>query len=433
LFYEYEEEMTKGGGLLQLVAVGKQDVYLTGNPSISWFKAVYRRHTNFAVESKRMYFDGSPDFGQRFTCLIPRAGDLLGPLFLEIELPAVYFTDGSGAAYVNGIGHALIKEISIQVGEQEIDKQTGEYMHLNYLLSTSANKLPAYRTMIGETEGYEVAGISGPVSLIVPLHFWFNKSPGSYLPLLALQYHPIRINIQLRPLKELIYYSGSDHPVACNDNLPLAPAHITSFNMWGDYVYLDVLERRRFVSTPIEYLITQVQWTPRNLIPYSAVAASIDLNFNHPLKELIWVLQRSAAADKNQIFNYSNMALGEVSPNGVRTDLYTDATLQLDSEDRFEKRGAKYFRIVQPYQHHTNIPYLNFINNYCFALNPEDSQPSGSLNASRIDNIKLNLTMNNTVGDYVGGLRGDTYCVVYAVNVNVFRVVDGFGGVLFSV
>jgi hypothetical protein len=284
--------------------------------------------------------------------------------------------------------------------------------------------------MIGETEGYQTAGISGPVSLIVPLHLWFNKSPGSYLPLLALQYHPIRINIQLRPLKELIYYSGSDHPVTCNDNLPLAPAHITSFNMWGDYVYLDVLERRRFVSTPIEYLITQVQWTPRTLIPYSAVAASIDLNFNHPLKELIWVLQRSAAAEKNQIFNYSSLALGEV---GTRTDLYTDAVLQLDSEDRFEKRGAKYFRIVQPYQHHTNVPYLNFINNYCFALNPEDLQPSGSLNASRIDNIKLNLTMNNTAADYPGGLRGDTYCVVYAVNVNIFRVVDGFGGVLFSV
>ena len=118
--------MTGGGGLLQLVAMGKQDVFLTGNPQITWFKMVYRRHTNFAIESQPMYFDGDPDFGKKLTCLVPRRGDLLGGVFLDVSLPALTLAStGAPVSYVNSIGHALIKEISIEIGEQEIDKQTG--------------------------------------------------------------------------------------------------------------------------------------------------------------------------------------------------------------------------------------------------------------------------------------------------------------------
>lgn len=427
--------MTKGGGLLQLVAVGKQDVFLTGNPQVSWFKQVYRRYTNFAVESKRMYFDGSPDFGQRLSCLVPRAGDLLGSIFLEMNLPKIYYTDGTEAAWVNSIGHAIIKEISIQIGEQEIDKQTGEFMELNYLLSTDTNKQDAYRQMIGEIDGFPTGGLQGPLNLVIPLQFWFNKSPGLYLPLLALQYHPVRINITLRPLKELIYFDEDHYSLTCNDALPIRPASISSMIMWGDYAYLDVDERRRFVSAPIEYLITQVQYTPKNSIGANASTTNIDINFNHPIKEFIWVLQRNFSALRNEHFNYSNMGYNEtLSSNGYRTDMYLDATFQLDGEDRFDKRNAKYFTLIQPFQHHTNVPYSYYINNYCFAFNPEDVQPSGSLNASRIDTIKMLMSMNNDPLDYnATNGRGDTYCTVYGINHNILRIVDGFGGVMFSV
>ncbi len=117
--------MTAGGGLLQLVARGKQDIFLTGNPQLTWFKMVYRRYTNFAIESMPMYFDGDPDFGKKLSCLIPRRGDLLGQVFLEVTLPALTLAGTNDpVSYVNAIGHALIAEISNDIGEQEIDKQT---------------------------------------------------------------------------------------------------------------------------------------------------------------------------------------------------------------------------------------------------------------------------------------------------------------------
>ena len=432
--------MTKNGGLLQLVAVGKQDIYLTGNPQVSWFKQVYRRYTNFAIESKRMYFDGTPDFGQRISCLVPRAGDLLGPIYLEVNLPAITFNSGAAAQYCNSIGHALIKEITVQIGEQEIDKQTGEFMQLNYKLTIPDAKYEAYNYMIGELGDYPAEGLAGPLRLQIPLQFWFNKSPGSYLPLLALQYHPVRINIQLRPLKELIYFPEELYDLTCNDALPIntTAIHIENMSMWGDYVFLDVQERRRFVSTPLEYLITQVQYSPKQSITGTATTASTEIDFNHPLKEFMWVFQRSYSALRNEHFNYSNLGYSEnsTSPGGTtvyRTSMFTDAVLQLDGQDRFDKRRFDYFSILQPFQRHTSIPYYLYINNYCFALNPEDVQPSGSLNASRIDTIKWVFDLNTTVADYSTEGRGEMYVTVYAINHNVLRIVDGFGGVMFSV
>ena len=119
--------MPAGGGLLQLVAQGKQDVFLTGNPQISFFKMVYRRYTNFAIEAQPMYFDGTANFGQRISCLIPRRGDLLGRVYIDVLLPPIYLNGSTTpTSYVNSIGNALIQEITFEVGEQQIDRQTGE-------------------------------------------------------------------------------------------------------------------------------------------------------------------------------------------------------------------------------------------------------------------------------------------------------------------
>jgi hypothetical protein len=373
-----------------------------------------------------MYFDGDPDFGKRLSCLVPRRGDLLGPVFLEVTLPAIYLSsNGVATNYVNSIGHALIQEISIEIGEQEIDKQTGEWMEIWSDLTTTSEKKSGFYDMIGKVDGYvpPTGSLPGPLKLYIPLQFWFNKNPGLYLPLLALQYHPVRINITLRPLQQL-FYSGE--LVTNCDTTTVNPAKITSMMLYGDYVHLDVEERRRFVSTAHEYLIEQVQYTPALGVPASVTSVPLRLEFNHPLRELIWVIKRDIMDSYHEWFNYSSLSISET---GRRTDMLAAAILQLDGMDRFQERDAGYFRLVQAWQHHTVIPSDDFIYTYSFALKPEELQPSGSLNASRIDNLVLMLTMNQTTTPP----RGNCTARVYGLNHNVLRVVDGFGGLLFTI
>lgn len=415
--------MTAGGGLLQLVARGKQDIFLTGNPQITWFKMVYRRHTNFAIESMPMYFDGDPDFGKRISCLIPRRGDLLGQVFLEVTLPALTLSsDGSPASYVNAVGHALIQEISIEIGEQEIDKQTGEWMEIWSNLTTSEELKFGFYDMIGKVDGYIPPTLYGPLKLYIPLRFWFCKNPGLFLPLLALQYHPIRINITLRPLQQMFYHNRL---IANCDTTTVNPAKITNMQLWGDFTFLDVDERRRFVSNTHEYLIEQIQYTPHIGIPATNANIPARVEFNHPIREFIFVLQRNVMSSYHEWFNYSSLAISET---GRRTDLLSSALLQLDGQDRFDERDAGYFRLVQPWQRHSVIPNEDYLYVYSFALRPEDLQPTGSMNASRMDNIVWHITTNQTTAP----ARGDSTVRVYATNHNVLRVVDGFGGVLFT-
>ena len=442
--------MPAGGGLLQLVAQGKQDIYLTGNPQISFFKMVYRRYTNFAMESQPMYFDGTANFGQRISCLIPRRGDLLGKVYIDVLLPGLTLNDLSNTpvSYVNSIGNALIQEITFEVGEQEIDRQTGEWMEIWEQLTTPASQRDALNARLGRYDGYTVPElIPGPLSeglrLYIPLQFYFCKNPGLYLPLLALQYHPIRINITITPLQKLFFTPQS--VLVPNCTLSVNQANITSMMLWGDYVYLDVEERRRFVSKSHEYLIDQVQYTPLIGVTATQQQVNIQTDFNHPIKEFIFVAQRDFMNQVNEPFNYSSLATNEqlpaaiqpyLMPGQVRTDLISTALLQLDGYDRFQVRQAPYFRLVQPYDHHTTTPVQNFIYCYSLALRPEDAQPTGTLNASRIDAVNWQIMMNQTLNSNAVDppvSRGACTIRIYAINYNVFRVINGFGGVLFTI
>ena len=464
--------MPAGGGLLQLVATGKQDLFLTGNPQISFFKMVYRRHTNFAVESQPMYFDGTPNFGQRITCLIPRRGDLLGRVYLDVVLPTIYDTAGNPLSYTNAVGHALIQEITFEIGEQEIDRQTGEWMEIWTQLTTPPGQREALNEMIGRVEPYTMSAAhqiqpgtstanpplpaSDGLRLLIPLQFYFCNNPGLYVPLIALQYSPIRINITLRPLQQLFWTP-----------LPLSPASqetqltqgtncvtqvscttpITSMMLWGEYVYLDVDERRMFVSTTHEYVIEQVQHTPPHALTANQTNATLTVEFNHPIKEFVFVVQRDIMESLNEWFNYSNLATGEYVPTLVapfvnstapagRLDLISSALLQLDGQDRFMARSPQYFRLQQPYDHHTTTPQTSFLYNYCFALRPEDIQPTGTMNASRIDSIVWQIQMNTVLSNPTlpsWQQRGNCHIVVYGHNYNVFRVINGFGGLLFTI
>jgi hypothetical protein len=447
--------MPAGGGLLQLVATGKQDLFLTGNPQISFFKMVYRRHTNFAIESQAMYFDGTPNFGQRITCLIPRRGDLLGKVYLDITLPQIKDTSGNVLSYTNSVGHALIQEITFEVGEQEIDRQTGEWMEVWTQLTTPTSQRDALNEMIGRIEPYNPPNlVPGPLSeglrLLIPLQFYFCNNPGLYIPLIALQYSPIRINITLRPLQQLFWIPPppvqADWMPACTTSVDCT-SQIVNMMLWGDYVYLDVEERRTFVSASHEYIIEQVQYTPPYSITAQQTTATISVEFNHPIKEFIFMAQRDEMMNRNEWFNYSNLAIGQPAPALVvpymnsnapagRMDLISSAKLQLDGYDRFAARVPQYFRLEQPYDHHTTTPVNSFIYNYCFALRPEDAQPTGTMNASRIDSIVWQIQMNPVLSNPLMPSyeqRGNCHIVVYGHNYNVFRVINGFGGLLFTI
>jgi len=424
--------MTQGGGLLQLVANGKQDVFLTGNPQVTWFKMVYRRYTNFSIESSSIPFDTQPDFGRRLTCLLPKKGDLLGPLWLEITLPALIDSQtGQPLSYTNSIGHALLQELTFEIGEQEIDRQTGEWMELwsNYVVTT--DKQDAWNLMIGKVQGAsqgndrpEMVGLYGPLTLQVPLRFWFCKNPGMYLPLLALQYHPVRLNITLRPLNKLFLI---DNPTRKPSDQTANPVSITSMQLYGDYIHLDLEERRRFVSNTHEYLIEQVQYTSSYAIESNAQTIQIPMEFNNPLRELYWFIQRDASLNANQYFNYTNYTVGETAPSFQ--NLITTALLRIEGYDRFDIRMADYFRLSQPFQYHTVVPINDYVYSYSFCFRPEDIQPNGSMNASRLNTMTLQLELNTAVTP----ARGTANARIYALNHNILRIVDGFGGILFRV
>ena len=444
---------------MQLVAYGAQDIYLTGNPQITFFKVVYRRHTNFAVESIEQTFNGQADFGKRVTATISRNGDLIQQMYLEVVLPFV--TMGAGTPYwTYGIGNAMVKQAEIEIGGQLIDRQYGEWMNIWTELTVSAGKRNGYDDMVGNwingsngqwtgvpaDTGYPVpSGTSKHFKLYVPFQFWFNRNPGLALPLIALQYHEVKLNLELRPLSDLV--TGD-----VNSSLtgPATADSSTSMKLYVDYIYLDTDERRRFAQVSHEYLIEQVQFTGDETIEAAMTNKNVTLNFNHPVKELVWV-------HVNQVHGtsgfgaYNNRWLDFAPYNSQRkpdADTFGSAKLQLNGHDRFTIRDADYFRKVQNYEHHTRVPrcptigeydsnqtgapgYLQYIYSYSFALSPEEHQPSGTCNFSRIDNAILQINYkdranNDTTHDKAMNLK------VYAVNYNVLRIMSGMGGLAYS-
>ncbi len=400
-----------GGGLLQLVAYGAQDVYLTGNPQITFFKVVYRRHTNFALESIQQTFNGSVAYGQRVTSTISRNGDLISRAYLVVNT-----TEALCCPY---FGLRLVKYAEVEIGGQKIDKHYAEWMYIWNELSLPVGKKDAYFSMVGGAGG-ALAG-----NLYVPLEFWFCRNVGLALPLIGLQYHEVKINIQFATESECLKNGESS---------PTANATLNA-SLWVDYVYLDTDERRKFAQSSHEYLIEQLQFTGKE-----AAGNKIKLNFNHPVKELVWTVQTDNPNNDNW-FNFTSTAnavtqggtansydlvSGLIGPKSGKTNPVKEGKLTLNGNDRFASRDGKYFNLVQPFQHHENVPNNVGINVYSFALKPEEHQPSGTLNMSRIDSATLSL-------DYVSGAGGSGKSVsIYAVNYNVLRILSGMGGIAYS-
>ena len=416
--------------LLQLVARGRQDAYLTSNPQFTFFKHVYRRYTPFAIESIPIDFDGNSDFGRRITTLIPRYADLLSALFIEVDLPPLPQTDSNNPTnfWVNDIGYTLIHDISVEIGEKEIDKHTGEWLNIWGELTVPKGQRDGYNEMVGHWNVYPPAAIdaTAPLNLTIPLRFWFCNTIGAALPLIALQAHPVRIIIHLRPFQEL-WWSSENCAGPNQVCQTLTPVAITRFQMFGDYIYLDTDERRKFAAAEHEYLIDQLQIAPVQSIAAGITIASVPLYFNHCCKEFIWVIQESRMRIAREWFNYSSAYQYSQCTGGTPDqDLLSTAILRLDGYDRFYVRNAPFFRLTQPYQHHTNVPTPPvYIYLYSFSIKPEEEQPSGSLNCSKIDDIVMGLTFNPNELDL------DRTVQFYATNYNVLRIIGGLGGLAF--
>ena len=461
-----------GGGLMQLVAYGAQDVYLTGNPQITFFKVVYRRHTNFAMEAIENPWNGAPNFGKQVTCTIQRNGDLIYRMYLQATLPSVSLlaSDGSGAQFrwLNWVGHNLIDWVELQIGGQRIDKHYGQWLHIWNELTQEAGKQAGYAKMVGNIPQLtnllvqggepcdndcaggepntwnEVVNCSPEYTLYIPLQFWFCRNPGLALPLIALQYHEVRINLQFNALDNLMWSYSPQASSTSAIETRVGNSGLVAASLYVDYIYLDTDERRKFAQVSHEYLIETLQFTGGESI--TASSNKLKLNFNHPCKELLWVVQRDSytSCDSNVInpwkgqqpFNFSDWWDRSVLESGYSVtrvegmagaNPVVTALLQLNGHDRFQVRSGDYFNLVQPYQHHTNVPAVG-INVYSFALQPEQHQPSGTCNLSRIDNTTLLLTVSNNA---VGTLTSSTV-YVYATNYNVLRVMSGMGGLAYS-
>ena len=448
-----------GGGLMQLVAYGAQDVYLTGNPQITFWKVTYRRHTNFALESIEQTFNGQADFGRRVTCTISRNGDLAYRTYLQVTLPEinqdmhnpraflqplqrppqprayapgphggaigdaqdglaprgplfgdvvkpVHINDAVYARWLDCPGEQLISQVEVEIGGQRIDRQYGDWMHIWQQLTLSAEQERGYNKMIGNTTQLTFvtdptfADVEGPcdsntpdavcaprnalpeTTLYVPLQFWYCRNPGLALPLIALQYHEVKINLDLRPIDECLWavqtmncggcangwtgvggmcypegeladlngphpavpstfpdpcglvepYSRSvQSPYTPGQNVKVTTAYnqsLVAASLYVDYVFLDTDERRRMAQNPHEYLIEQLQFTGDESVGSSS--NKIKLNFNHPCKELIWIVQPDGNVDYcsslecgtnlfsamgAQPFNYTDAL--DALPNGI--------------------------------------------------------------------------------------------------------------------
>ena len=470
---------------MQLVAMGAQDVYLTGNPQITFFKVVYRRHTNFSKECIAQTFSGSVPTNAEgsVTCTLARNGDLVQEIYLKItshddtedtslnanatkigvadvavsvnyeigthgigvdvtvmayfdkpftvttadgditivanelvELTGVTTTTVTLKRYVDGVLTAVvptealtavtggvwkantestkwqdvdmtkfIKTVEVEIGGQKIDKHYSQWLDIyNELFETS------HDLRMAMCNGSDVPTPNDGATNYIPLRFWFNRNPGLALPLIALQYHEVKINMTLDPKK-----------VDGTNNCTISDAKLLV-----NYLYLDTDERRRFAQVSHEYLIEQVQHTG------AESDTSIDMNFNHPVKALFWT-----------------------APG----DLLGNAKLQLNGHDRAAEQAHDYYHLVQPYEcglghcgkslitntrkwHPTvlNTGVNNNVGMYSFCLKPAEHQPSGTCNFSRIDNARLNLA----------GVSNGVY--LFAMNYNVLRIMSGMGGLAYS-
>jgi len=525
------------GGLIQLVAYGTQDLFLTQDPQITFFKVVYRRHTNFSLEVIPQNFLHRPDFGKRVTCVLSRNGDIIRKIHVVVDLPVIpQFKDEnhnidaiSKFAWVRRIGYAIIKTVEIEIGGELIDRQYGDWLNIWHELTIPNRK--NLDKIIGDIQ--ELTNFSNgkkSYRLMIPLQFWFNRIAGLALPIVSLQYNHIKINLELNNFsncfiispthtinidndfvnfeqneyiiqtvdgvtslakfiyfdiinrvlylsritdngflsltetnpdkikedqqqKDLLYATdlsgnlingkyliiglkseframpriNSIERLYTNKTINFKNIVLKNCFLLVEYGFLDDEERIRFSQARHEYLIEQIFYNGEEVI--DGLHQSFKLGFTQACKELIWVSQLDLALNtrNNDLFNYTDSLIksenGEVTGNNI----ITNETLLFNGHERLSMRDSDYFSKIQIYQNHRHNASEG-INVYAFAIHPENHQPSGIANLSRIDNVNLKtsvipeINFNNTAK-----LR------VYGIMYNILRIANGISGLIFSI
>ncbi len=534
-----------GGGLMQLVATGPEDVYLTNNPQITFFKVMYRRYTNFSSEVIEQTFNSTGDFGQTASCIISKNGDLITKLFVKIILEKT--NPGEKYGFVKKLGHVILENIKLDIGGTVIDEHYSDWFNIWNELTLNKSMEENYNILIGNTEDFiKIEESKEEMVLYIPLLFWFCRNNGLALPLIALQYHDVKLQIKFSNLENCVIFFK---------NKIRKDIKFKGSSLMINYIYLDGEERKRFAVSTHEYLIEQLQYMGNEII--TSQEETFKLNFMHPCKTLFWVIKMgynlggnytisindngeidndyfakilwmitrdaeyyindseyflnlntniidsemflNVSTDNNisnqlkiilnkieaefifsnidntiKLRNLDNIFLNKNEINSfdisityedikqglngnIQRDLlekYTKklyipsnyslyindeenpighAELLLNGHSRFQKREGNYFNYVQPYQHFTKTP-SDGINVYSFALNPEEHQPSGCCNMSRIDNSSLKIELSNSLDNielFINKWLRKSLINIYVINYNVLRIMGGMAGLAY--
>ena len=458
-----------GGGLIQLVAYGAQDIYLSGNPQITFFKHVYKRHTMFAIENFPQYPTGTINWGNKLTYTIDRKADLLSKSNIEFfidfcdkddapltkqEILKDINTRGLQTSLAKSLAYNFIDYIEVEINGTVIDRHTGHWLAIKTELYKTFNK--RFEEFLLTCPYYSAPHIDENTMFIsIPLQFWFNTNAGLALPLIALQHHDVKIHIQLNHLHKILVNPIDNPQAKFIKNLK-----IREMNLTCDYIYLDTEERRRFAQNSHEYLIEQLQILPGEYCRDGNTDILIPLTFNHPIKQIVWTIHNRV------LYKW----LGYLWSG--QKDRVKYAKIQLNGVDRFPTKPGIYFQTIQKNNHYDGINLYDFmfINKYIntsnflgydidtwddtripvaaldpfvysFALEPQRQQPTGSCNFSRLDNAVLsmeindklpNWTVGNSEGEYDSTPRDGYDVRVYGVNYNVLRITGGMGGLAYS-
>lgn len=490
-------------GLLILISTGKENLYLSYNPEITFFKIAYKRYTNFSTEIIPQYFKNTPDFGRRVSVTVSKNADLLGQTYLYVKLPGIaletHSTLPSGVkkfAWIKKIGLGIVRFVDLEIGGTLIDRQYGDWINIWLELTQTKSKKRGIDKMIGDIKQLtDFSNGKDSYSVTIPLPFWFSNNYGISLPLVSLVHSDIKFHVEFNDINlcykespnhylevnnffclfekneyftqningtiataEFIYFDvknkrlyynkingdflipETDNPkfdiigntskftmqIKNNSNIVQDESYfkynlpsIPSSYLLANYIYLDNDERWKFMNKDHEYLIRTIQNIPEQTI--NSINTSIKLPIINPIIELIWRFQLQSNYDMKDIFNYTSLPL--TSNNEF---LAKKETLLLNSQPRTEISVPEYYTYIQSFQSHLNSSN-DGIHFYSFALFPDEQQPSGTFNFSKIDHANLQLTMNKIVN-----YQNPAKVRIYAVQYNIFRIIDGLGGMVFT-
>ena len=423
------------GGKLQLAFRGPQDAYISGRPEMSFFKALYKRHTNFAKECITCPFGGDPRQGGKSTAIIERHGDLIQEAFITADLYIVNsarlkdYPEATNVAYA---GERLIESVDLYIGQQQIDKHYQRWWRLFSELNHDDAKKAQYSKMTSPDS-------VGTCKIYLPLIFFFNRNPGLALPLVSMPNQQVRIVFNWN--NEEAIWTGADGTSTVTPN---------SIRFWVNYIYLDDEERKIMTDRDQSYLIDQVQFSGGEHIPAvsatgaGAVIHRVPLNFKHPVKELVWCFPNPNLPQKQ--LNFTTHYLGVTEMNhgknhnephlsgGVvrvrRLHVFSETDdgplqsmyIEINKSKVVEEQGGKYYNSMQPFQYHTGCP-IPGLYSYSFALHPEQHRPSGTCNFSRIQDGACFLRIKTTANSIME---------IFATNYNVLDIKKGFASLAFS-